>query len=109
MNRKILEFYDVILQNGVLGPSDVVCTDTSSLYDYPFIKNPYFMYNKPNYPNTEQEKPLMSSDGFSLKRNWSCCHMLKAELNQGPFTVSVKVSVCISVCDSLTLGTMYFQ
>ena len=51
----------------------------------------------------------MSSDGFSLKQNWSCCHMLKAELNQGPFTVSVKVSVCISVCDSLTLGTMYFQ
>ena len=33
----ILEFYDVIiLQNDVAGPSNVICTDTSGLYDYPF-------------------------------------------------------------------------
>ena len=36
MNRKILEFYDVILQNDIAGPSDDICTDTSGLYDYPF-------------------------------------------------------------------------
>ena len=36
MNRKILGFYDIILQNDVACPNDVVCTDTSGLYDYPF-------------------------------------------------------------------------
>ena len=37
MNRKILEFYDIILQIDVAGPSNAVFIDTSGLYDYPFI------------------------------------------------------------------------
>ena len=32
----VLEFYDVILQNVIAGPSNIVCTDASGLYDYPF-------------------------------------------------------------------------